>query len=236
MDRTSRIATVLGLISVMLLSAASAEAEGRRRRRARPEVVAWTADGSIVVFAEPRRGSRRVVDLVARSVPSGDEVARRQAHPGPCARMIERRVAVSHACALARLRPELPRRIRERRFHVAANERDRVQRISLRADGSVVERQLPALGLVLRGRTEEERRDRRVAILEVGRLGREGGRVIDRRPVRPRARRHWILLQAGDDHVIVVGAGVLRRLGRPAAPPSGTRPRSDVASRRRGRG
>jgi len=232
MSRTARIAIVLGIVGSMLAIAADAAAERGRRRRSRNEVVAWTADGTLVVFAEPRGRSRRLVDLVARSVPDGEVVARRQAHPGPCARMIDGQVAVAHACALARLRPELPRRHRGIRFHVAANERARIQRLSMRA-GALVEREMPGLGIVIRGRTEQERDDRQVAVLEVNRIGREGGRVLDRRPIRPRARRHWILLQAGEDHIIVVGSGVLRRLRRPrpprAAPP---RPSSDLASGR----
>lgn len=237
MTRTMRIATVLGVVGVLLALAVDAQAQPRRRRgRTESEVVAWSADGRVVVFAEPRERSRRLVDLVARSVPSGDVVARRQAHPGPCARMIDGRVAVEHACALARLRPELPRRLQGVRFHVAASERYRIQRMSLRA-GAVVERELPGMGLVIRGRTEEERDDRQVAILEVNRIGRDGGRVIDRRPIRPRARRHWILLQAGDDHVIVVGNGVLHRLRRPRPRPAPDepRPQSDLATSRGGR-
>lgn len=233
MSRRARIATVLGVVVALLAWASLAGAEGRRRRR-RPEseVVAWTAEGSLVVFAEPRRGSRRAVDLVARAVPTGEVVARGQAHPGPCARVIDGQVAISHACALAKLRPELPRRFARSRFHVAATERGRVARLSLRAgeSGSLVEREIPALGLVLRGRTEEEARDGTVAILEVSRIGREGARVIDRRPIRPRARRHWILLQAGDDRLIIVGAGVLRSLRRPEPRSEAPEPpRSDLA-------
>lgn len=233
MNRTIQIVTVLGLVGVVLTLAFDAEAE-RRRRRSRNEVVAWSAEGSIVVFAEPQEGARRV-DLIARQVPDGEIVARRRVHPGPCARVIDRRVAVAHACALARLRPELSRRYRGLRFHVAANERNRIQYLSLRAGahGADVEHEYPSLGLVLRARTEQEREDHRVAILEVSRLGRRGGRVLDRRPVRPRARRHWVLLQAGDDHLIVVGSGVLRRVGRPRPrpprPDESDSPRSEAA-------
>jgi hypothetical protein len=237
MVRTLRLATVLGVVGVLIGQSSPADAERRGRRRApRSEVVAWTADGTLVVFAEPRGRSRRLVDLVARRVPTGEVVGRTQAHPGPCARMIGGQVAVSHACALARLRPDLPRTFREGQFHVAASERYRIQRLSLRA-GAVVEREIPTLGIVLRGRTEEEGDDGQVAVLEVNRLGRTGGRVIDRRPIRPRARRHWVLLQAGEDHVIVVGAGVLQRLRRARPRPEAPLPpSSDLASSRSRRG
>jgi hypothetical protein len=225
------------MLGVLLALAPQVDAQPRRHRRPRAEVVAWTSDGSLVVFAEPQRRSRRTVDLVARRVPDGEVVARRRIYPGPCAHLIDRSVAVAHACALARLRPELPSGFQRRQFHVAASERNRIQSLSLRADGSVVERQLPGLGLVLRGRIEQEREDERVAILEVAEQGQgEGGSVIDRRPVRPRARRHWVLLQAGDDHVIVVGLGVLRRIdrARPREPDEErpARPQSDLASGR----
>ena len=222
MKRTMRATAALGVVVAMLALSASAEAErDRRRRRAGNEVVAWAADGSVVVFAEPRAGSRRLVDLVARRVPSGEEIARRQVHPGPCAGVIDGQVAVSHACALTRLRPELPRSLRSTRFHVAANERNRIQRLSLRADGSTVERELPGLGVVLRGRTEQGRGEVREAVLEVARVGREDVRELDRRAVRPRSRRHWILLQAGEDSFIVVGNGLLERVG---TRPRGARP------------
>lgn len=232
MSQGMRTATVLGIVVALIAQASLASAEGRRRRGPRSEVVAWTAEGSLVVFAEPRRGSRRAVDLVARAVPTGEVVARRQAHPGPCARVIDGQVAVAHACGLAKLRPDLPRRFSGSRFHVAASERARVQRISLRS-GSLVEREIPSLGLVLRGRTEEAPREGPVAVLEVSRVGREGSRVVDRRPIGPRARRHWILLQAGDDGLIIVGPGVLRSLRRPE-PRSGQGdpPRSDLARAR----
>jgi hypothetical protein len=232
MKRTVRAAVLLAVGGSLLVAAGDAEAQ-RRRRRPANEVVAWSADGTVVVFAERTstrsRDSRQTTDVVARSVPDGEVIARRRVFPGPCARLIERRVAVSHACALARLRPELPRRYEGLLFHVAANERSRIQRISLRADGSVVERELPTLGVVLRGRTTVDEDERSVGILEVSPVGRSATRTLDRRPMRPRARRHWILLLAGDDHVIVVGAGVLRRIGRPrprperspGSPPSG---------------
>ena len=74
--------------------------------------------------------------------------------PGDCARVIDHRVAISHACAFSQLRPRLPTRYRDLQFHIAATERSRITTLTLRADGSSVEHQIPSLGLVLRGRTE----------------------------------------------------------------------------------
>jgi hypothetical protein len=196
-----------------------------QRGRLRAEVVAWSADASVVVFAEPRAGSRREWELVARRVPSGEVAARIAVFPGPCARRIEGDVAIAHACALAQLRPRLPGRMRDRSFHVAASSRSRISTITLRADGSIVEHELPRLGLVLRGRVETERQDRSFAVLEIGRIGREEEpRVLDRRPVRPRARRRWTLLEAGDDRYVLVGRGFLQRIGRSARGRAGNPP------------
>lgn len=202
----------LMVVSAVAVALAPLDAEAQRRRPP-TEVVAWSADARVVVLAEARSPSRR--DLVARLVPSGDVVAHRRVYPGRCARRISGQVAISHACAMAELRPRLPSRFRELRYHIAANERGRISSITLRADGSIVDHELPRLGLVLRGRTESDRRDRSMAVLEVGRLGREPGRVLDRRPLRPRARRRWTLLQAGDDKCIILGRGLLRRISRP---------------------
>lgn len=206
--------------------------EAQPRRRARAEVIAWSSNGMIVVLAEPQKRSRRRIDLVARRVPNGKILARVNVSPGQCAREIEGRVAISHACAFSDLRPRLPSRYRNQRFHIAANERGRISQITLRADGSIVEHELPRIGLVIRGRTVEERDDRTIAILEVTRLDRVGeGKVLDRRPVRPRARRRWTLLKAGENHFIVLGRGVLRRIGRRRRPAEGHAPpsRSDLA-------
>lgn len=232
MRRTITYLAALAIMNSLLLVASPAEAQ-RRRPPPRAEVVAWTADGSLVVFAQPRRdGRRRTVELVARRVPSGEVIGHRRVFPGRCARVIERRVAISHACALAELRPELPRRYRRAQFHIAANERGRISQITLRADGSIVEHELPGLGLVIRGRTEDDD-DRRFAILEVSPIDQrsDDGRVLDRRPVRPRARRRWTLLKAGEDHYIIIGQGVLRRVGR--RPTEGRLPQRDDMARAR---
>lgn len=226
--------TVLAVAAVEALAAPAARAESPRQGRA--EVIAWAADASAVVFAEPRPNARRRLDLVARRVPDGEVIARSEVFPGDCARVINHRVAISHACAFAQLRPRLPARYRELQFHIAATERGRITTLTLRADGSTVEHQLPTVGLVLRGRTETPDEDEAIAVLEVARLGRDGGaRVLDRRPVRPRSRRRWTLLQAGDRHFIIVGRGVLRRIGgAPREAPAGAQPQQqpDVAGAR----
>lgn len=233
--KRSWLATLLTIAATVALAPA-ARAEAQRQGRA--EVIAWAADASAVVFAEPRPDARRRLDLVARRVPGGEVIARSGVFPGDCARVIDRRVAISHACALAELRPRLPARLRDLQFHIAATERGRITTLTLRADGSTVEHEIPTLGLVLRGRTETPDEDESIAVLEVARLGREGGaaRVLDRRPVRPRSRRRWTLLQAGDRHFIIVGRGVLRRIGGapPPAPAAGERPqpRPDLAGSR----
>lgn len=231
MKQTLHTVLLVGLTASVLLFSVDAQAQRGRSRRPRAEVVAWTANAALVVFAERQTRSRRI-DLVARRVPSGDVVARVRVFPGPCGRVINRQPAIAHACALSELRPRLPSRYRDRRYHIAANERGRIVTFTLRADGSIVEHQLPSIGLVLRGRTERERDDRAFAVLEVARLDREGdeSRVLDRRRVRPRSRRRWTLLQAGENHYIVVGRGLLRRIGR-RRPPRGERrgPSSDVA-------
>jgi hypothetical protein len=148
--------------------------------------------------------------------------------------VIDHRVAISHACAFAELRPELPSQLRDQRFHIAAMERGRITNITLRADGSVLEHQLPAFGLVIRGNTDSDDDDRTVAILSVGPIEREDRRrILDRRPIRPHARRRWTLLQAGEDHYIVVGRRVLRRISRPRPQEDDHGdPRSDVAGQR----
>jgi len=227
--------SLIGAMTVLLVGV-DAQAQSRRHHRRPNEVIAWSADGGLVVFAEPRADSRRRLDLVARRVPSGEVVARTGVYPGQCARVIDGRVAIAHACAFAELRPRLPVRLRGIQYHIAAVERGRISSITLRADGTTVEHELPSLGLVLRGRTESVDDDRTVAILEVARMDRSGrGRIIDRRPVRPRARRRWTLLQAGDSHFIIVGRGVLRRIGRRPPPPQereGGGNHSDVARNR----
>jgi hypothetical protein len=233
MKRTSLV-TLLTIAATATLSPA-ARAEATRQGRA--EVIAWAADASAVVFAEPRPNARRRLDLVARRVPGGEVIARSDVFPGDCARVIDHRVAISHACAFSELRPRLPARYRDVQFHIAATERGRITTLTLRADGSTVEHQIPALGLVLRGRTETPDEDESFAVLEVARLGSgdDGqARVLDRRPVRPRSRRRWTLLQAGDRHFIIVGRGVLRRIGGSPRAPAGERPqpRPDVAGAR----
>jgi hypothetical protein len=207
----------MALVGGLVLCAGDVSAEDGRPPP-RSEVVAWTSDATLVVLAEPRReGRRRTVDLVARRVPTGEVVASMRVFPGPCARVIDRRVAISHACAVADLRPALPRRLRGLQYHIAASERSRIIQLTLRADGSIVEHQLPQLGLVLRGRTEGDD-DRRYAVLEVTSLGREPAesRILDRRPVRSHAQRRWTLLKAGENRYIIIGQGVLRRIGRRA--------------------
>lgn len=233
-------ATIISFLgaAIVLLSVVDVYGQSRRPARRRSEVIAWSANGSIVVFAESRPNARQRLDLVARRVPNGEIVARTGVYPGQCARVIERRVAISHACALTSLRPELPPSLRGLQYHIAAVERSRITNITLRADGSVLEHELPTLGLVIRGRTEAADDDRTVAVLEVTRIDRSGRRrTLDRRPVRPRARRRWTLLQAGDNHFIVVGRRVLRRISRRRPPPDETgTPRSDLARNRPGNG
>jgi hypothetical protein len=229
MKRTIMVTIFLALIGGLLLAPASAEAQ-RQRPPPSSEVVAWTSDASLVIFAEPHdEGGRRTVDLVARRVPGGEVVERRRLFPGSCARVIERRLAISHGCALSELRPELPRQYRRAQFYIAANERGRISQITLRADGSVVEHELPQIDMVIRGRTEEDR-NRSVTVLEIARLGgdSERGQVLERRPVRPRARRRWTLLQAGDDQYIIIGRGLLRRIG--PRPSEGRLPQQGTAS------
>lgn len=216
------LVTTISLLgaAVVLLSAFDVYGQSRRPARRRSEVIAWSANGSVVVFAESRPNARQRLDLVAREVPNGEIVARTGVYPGQCARVIDRRVAIAHACAFASIRPELPPSIRGQQFHIAAAERGRITSITLRADGSVLEHELPSLGLVIRGRTEPDGDDRTMAVLEVTRIDRSGRRrTLDRRPVRPRARRRWTLLQAGDNHCIVVGRRVLRRISRRRPPP-----------------
>jgi hypothetical protein len=235
MKRTLLV-TLLAVGAAATLAPPAARAEAQRQGRA--ELIAWAADASAVVFAEPRPNVRRRLDLVARRVPGGEVIARSEVFPGECARVIDHRVAISHACAFAQLRPRLPARYRDVQFHIAATERGRITTLTLRADGSTVEHQIPALGLVLRGHTETPDEDEAIAVLEVARLGREDStaRVLDRRPVRPRSRRRWTLLQAGDRHFIVVGRGVLRRIGGnpPPAPPTAPPqpPQPDLAGAR----
>jgi hypothetical protein len=234
MKKTLLLVTLLSVVATTMLVSPAAVAQASRRARA--EVVAWSADASAVVFAEPSASSRRRLDLVARRVPGGEVISRAEVFPGDCARVIDHRVAIAHACAFAALRPRLPLRYRDLQFHIAATERGRITTLTLRADGSTVEHELPNLGLVLRGRIEPEGDDESVAVLEVARIDRSGqGRVLDRRPVRPRSRRRWTLLQAGESHFIIVGRGVLRRIGRTPQPQSEDAeqaPGSDVAGAR----
>lgn len=232
MKRTHSVMVILSLFGGVLLCATSTSAENRRPPP-RSEVVGWAADATLIILAEPRpQARRRTVDLVARRVPSGEIVGRMRVFPGPCARLIERRVAVAHGCALSDLRPRLPRRYRDASIHIAANERGRISNITLRADGSIVEHELPRLGLVIRGRTEGND-DRSFAVLEVTRIegSSDDGRILDRRPVRPRARRRWTLLKAGDNRYIIIGQGILRRIGR-RPPNRRIAPESNVARSR----